>query len=333
MRSRSPAARLVPDLRARRASHSLVAVAVGAFLAISVSGCAASAKVDAGSTAPAGVPGSSLERGEPVDTGEPVEPVEPVEPARGELVRRGEFVADCPFSHRSPDDPLVHPHHDGGQVATAHSHDFFGNTTTDEHSTPASLLASGSTTCDLVEDLSSYWAPTLFRDGEPVPAEQFAAYYDAAPGADRRAVVPLPSGLSMIAGNDPRPGAFAGAAGWVCGKTRDERAEVPSCRFRAPLTLRLTFPDCWDGRHLDSDDHRSHVAYGVAGACPPSHPVAIVRLVLSIQYPIYGDPSNLTLASGPLATAHADFMNAWTEAGMRDFTELCIHRQVTCGTA
>lgn len=248
-------------------------------------------------------------------------------------LRRGEFVAKCPFSHRSPDDPLVHPHHDGGSVAAAHSHDFYGNTTTDEHSTPMSLLAAGTSTCDLAEDLSSYWAPTLSRDGAPVGAQQFAAYYDAAPGADPAQVAPLPAGLSMIAGNDPRPGASPAAAGWVCGGSRDGRPVVPSCGFGAPLTLRLTFPDCWNGRDLDSADHRRHVAYSAAGACPASHPVPIVRLVLRIRYPVYGDPSSLTLSSGPLATAHADFMNAWTEAGMREFTDLCIRRQVTCGTA
>ena len=75
------------------------------------------------------------------------------------------------------------------------------------------------------------------------------------------------------------------------------------------------------------------MAYSTAGACPGTHPVPIVRLVLSIRYPVYGDPSGLQLASGPLTTAHADFINAWTEAGMREFTELCVHRQVTCGTA
>lgn len=317
MPSRSPAAPRVPEPARRR-----TAVVVALVVALTGGACSAAATVTgrgpAGTVAPPTVAAPGEDRG--------------VDPDGGTLVRRGEFVAVCPFSHRSPDDPLVHAHHDGATVATAHSHDFFGNTTTDEHSTTAALLASGATTCDLAEDLSSYWAPTMFRAGVPVAADQFTAYYDAAPGADPASVLPMPAGLSMIAGNDPRPDAVR-AAGWACGKVRDDLVAAPSCRFRAPLTLRLTFPDCWNGRDVDSADHRSHMAYRVDGACPASHPVPIVRLVLSIRYPVYGDPSDLVLASGALATAHADFMNAWTEAGMRDFTDLCIHRQVTCGTA
>jgi hypothetical protein len=27
------------------------------------------------------------------------------------------------------------------------------------------------------------------------------------------------------------------------------------------LQLDVIFPDCWDGRHLDSPDHKSHMAY------------------------------------------------------------------------
>ncbi len=253
--------------------------------------------------------------------------------------RTGQFVAQCPFSHRSPADPLVHPHgqdpgHAGHTAGAPHSHDFFGNTTTDEHSTIASLAASTTTTCDLAEDLSSYWAPTLSRDGVAVEPSAFAAYYDTAPGADPAAVQPMPPGLSMIAGNDDRPEAMPEAVRWDCGKNRARvKAGVPSCGLGAPLTLHIDFPDCWNGRDVDSTDHRSHVAYRVQGACPSTHPVPIVRLVLSVRYPIYGDPSDLTLSSGSLATAHADFMNAWTEQGMREFVDLCIHRRVICGVA
>jgi len=108
---------------------------------------------------------------------------------------------------------------------------------------------------------------------------------------------------------------------------------VPTCALGAPLTMRIDFPDCWNGRDVDSADHRSHVAYSAMGRCPPTHPVPIVRLALSIRYPVYGDPSALSLSSGPLATAHADFMNAWTEQGMHEFVDLCIYRRVICGVA
>jgi len=247
--------------------------------------------------------------------------------------RVGRFVADCPFSHRSPDDPIVHPHESGHGVSGAHSHDFYGNTTTDAHSTTSSLL-DASTTCSSPADLSAYWTPTLLRDDTPVTAEQFAAYYDTAPGIDPATVKALPSGLAMIAGN----GASAGippnrSIGWTCTRGPDSIATAPSCPVTSRLSLHVTFPDCWDGTHLDSTDHRQHVAYSVSGRCPDTHPVAMTRLVLRIRYPVSGDPGRLSLASGPLATAHADFMNAWTETGLAELMDLCIRRDVDCGEA
>lgn len=245
----------------------------------------------------------------------------------------GKFVALCPFSHRSPDDPIVRPGLDGRTAAGAHSHDFYGNTTTDAYSTPASLLATP-TTCNLGEDRSSYWTPTLYRGGEPVTAEQVAAYYDTAPGIDPATVSGLPAGLMVVAGNGPSAGVPpARPVGWTCGRVGDLQASPPSCGFRAPLTLQIAFPDCWDGRNLDSPNHRQHLAYSTDGRCPDAQPVPIIRLLLWIRYPVYGDPGDLAFSSGPVETAHADFMNAWTDQGMADFMSLCIRRRVICGEA
>jgi uncharacterized protein DUF1996 len=41
---------------------------------------------------------------------------------------------------------------------------------------------------------------------------------------------------------------------------------------------------CWDGKNLDSPDHKSHVAYPQAtfetgGTCPTSHPVKIPQIL------------------------------------------------------
>ena len=46
------------------------------------------------------------------------------------VIRVAEFVADCPLSHRLPDDPIVFP----GLPGASHSHDFFGNHATDANS-------------------------------------------------------------------------------------------------------------------------------------------------------------------------------------------------------
>jgi hypothetical protein len=81
----------------------------------------------------------------------------------------------------------------------------------------------------------------------------------------------------------------------------------------------VSFPDCWDGKRLDSANHKSHMAYSSRGACPGSHPVEVPSLSLLISYPVAGGPS-AELSSGRFS-AHADFVNAWdqgTFAGLVD---------------
>jgi hypothetical protein len=78
------------------------------------------------------------------------------------------------------------------------------------------------------------------------------------------------------------------------------------------LELHVNFPDCWDGKHLDSLDHKSHMAYSRDYVCPRSHPVKVPRILLMIRYP-FRSGRGVTLSSGGQLSAHADFFNAWNE--------------------
>ena len=49
----------------------------------------------------------------------------------GDVVRVAEFLADCPFSHRLPDDPIVFP----GLPGASHMHSFFGSRVTNAYTT------------------------------------------------------------------------------------------------------------------------------------------------------------------------------------------------------
>lgn len=93
----------------------------------------------------------------------------------------------------------------------------------------------------------------------------------------------------------------------------------------------MTFPDCWDGENVDSDDHKSHMAHSGPDGCPDDHPVAVPELEFVVEYPFWGDPSGLRLASGETFTAHADFFNAWDEEKLAGEIRLCIHADVVCG--
>ena len=118
---------------------------------------------------------------------------------------------------------------------------------------------------------------------------------------------------------------------WSCGPGGERSSEPPPCADGpAGLRLWVTFPDCWDGTRLDSDDHHAHVAYSHDGQCGDEHPVPVPQLQFAVDYPpTSGGP--FSLASGPIETAHADFWNAWDEDKLADEVDLCLHRDLVCG--
>jgi hypothetical protein len=142
----------------------------------------------------------------------------------------------------------------------------------------------------------------------------------------------FPPGLMMVAGDHTATSAQAlGVAAWHCGASPDLTASPPSCPRTATLGVRIAFPDCWDGEHLDTDDHRAHVARSDDGRCPDSHPTPIPQLVFEVHYPVTGDPGGLELASGGVHGVHADFFNAWDEAGLQREVEVCLNGSKVCG--
>src|SRR6186713_2910022 len=50
----------------------------------------------------------------------------------------------------------------------------------------------------------------------------------------------------------------------------------------------LIFPSCWDGKNLDSPDHKSHMAHGGVGGfshttCPASHPIRMPQVCFLLR--------------------------------------------------
>lgn len=252
-------------------------------------------------------------------------------PARhlGPQGRVGQFVVSCRYSHSAPDDPIVHP----GMSGMSHRHDFYGATTVDASSTAESLLGAP-TTCDKTVDTAAYWHPTLYDHDEVVVPRKIAAYYRAAPGIDPTSVVTMPVGLALVAGDPTASAPQAGeATGWTCGSTSAISDDPPDCPDGAPLHLVLTFQDCWDGVHLESEDHQSHVTYSTDGSCPAGHPVSIPQVTMAVAFPITGGGHDLRLASGNIYSAHGDFFNAWDPAGLQREIDMCIHRDAVCDLA
>ncbi|MGS2642528.1 DUF1996 domain-containing protein [Streptosporangium sp. LJ11] len=248
------------------------------------------------------------------------------------VVRVAEFLADCPFSHRLPDDPIIFP----GLPGASHMHSFFGSTTTNAHTTLASLQSSP-TNCNPRTDLSSYWVPTLYNGDTPVEPTITTFYYLGEGVRDDivARTQPLPLGLRIVAGNAKAttPNDPTSNARWSClhaGHVPPSKDFV-TCPAGTMMESYLDFPQCWNGRDLDSADHKSHMAYPVNQACPASHPVPVPKLRQVLRYPVNGNPANFRLASGRGYTMHGDFFNAWPVAEMERRVRDCIRPVIKCG--
>lgn len=253
----------------------------------------------------------------------------PDEPVAAQQGRTPQFIATCDVSHYSFDDPIVHPGHAGA----SHQHVFFGNRAVRADSTFDGLL-DADTTCDQRRDTASYWTPVLLDErGHRVDPIRSVAYYRPGAGADPASVEPYPPGLMMVAGDaEATSEQPLSIIAWTCGVAAIRSATPPSCPPGTTLRLLVTFPDCWDGerlRPIEVDDVTSHVAYSSAGACPESHPVAIPQLQFAVDHPPVA-PDGLSLSSGPIESAHADFWNAWDQDKLVTEVELCLHREVVC---
>jgi hypothetical protein len=235
-----------------------------------------------------------------------------------------EFITVCRFSHFKPDDPIVLPRFPG----LSHNHSFFGNQSTTAFSTLATLRR-GATTCQRLEDRASYWAPTLLIDGKGVTPDEAEIYYRRSTIARVR---PFPPGLKVVAGNakSTKPQSRH-IVFWNCSSDVDDAtASIPTCPSPT-LHVHVRFPNCWDGKHVDSADHKGHMAYSARGICPRTHPVAVPQLMLIIQYPVTGGGVT-ELASAGQFSGHADFFNAWQQGELRRLVDYCLNALRTCGT-
>jgi hypothetical protein len=273
----------------------------------------------------------------------------PASAASATKLHGNNFYANCRFSHTSNDDPIVYP----GQPGRSHAHTFFGNRTTDAASTPSSLRGER-TTCRPRADKAAYWVPTLYQDGREVRPAKGQFYYNLRSFERMRA---FPAGLKMVAGDaHAHHPQSTRIVYWTCGgsagvrfggrsSTAPETCPVvrtsfksftrkcPTCpvvrrrfpaRIKTFVELHVNFPDCWDGKRLDSPDHHSHMAHSRGYVCPATHPVKVPLIRLLIRYPIT-DGRGLVLASGGQLTGHADFVNAWDQRVLERLVDDCFH--------
>lgn len=245
---------------------------------------------------------------------------------RGPQGEVAQFVVECAPSHAAFDDPIVHP----DTAGMSHLHQFFGNANVGADSDYDELVGAP-TSCDQPLDTASYWAPALLGEtGAAIEPIGLTAYYRPGPGIDPADVVAYPAGLELVAGDamatGPQP---LGIVAWSCGSGPDRSVRPPVCPPTTTLRLLVTFPDCWDGEHVDWIVGAPTAVYSDAG-CPEDYPVEVPQLTVAIDYPAV-DPVGLSLASGSIITGHADFWNVWDQDKLESEVALCLNRDVVCG--
>ncbi|KAF3022901.1 hypothetical protein E8E14_000378 [Neopestalotiopsis sp. 37M] len=264
-------------------------------------------------------------------------------------------------------DPIVN----FGETAT-HVHTLHGSSGISESATTSLLQDGNCTSCAVTQDMSEYWTPPLyfqFANGTFEVVQQdggMLAYY-LLRGDDVQA---FPEGFQMLAGDqnrrnytlgdpseaDPPESEWAAlgqttqsdlaqrALGFNC-LNYEKDAEASLYRHYMPeksyldancpdgLRLELAFPSCWNGKDLDSDDHKSHMAYPDLvqdGTCPDGFETRVVTLFYETIWATYkydGVDGTFVLGNGdPTGYGyHGDFITGWDEDFLQSAVDECTN--------
>ncbi|MCI3241887.1 DUF1996 domain-containing protein [Streptomyces sp. 7R016] len=275
----------------------------------------------------------------------------------------GSFTTNCGVNANknfNSDNVIAAP---GVTNGAHHTHDYVGNQKINAFSSNDNFLQGG-TSCDNKDDLSSYYWPVVrLQDGTqefdqnndgggkegnvgkiltPVQAE--IKYV----GNPTSKVVAMPQFLRIITGDAKTTtnGLANANAHWSCTGFEDKvqlTEQYPLCPQGSKVVRTFAFQSCWDGRNIDSANHRTHDAFvdPKTGACPNGFqaiPQLTERIVYDIPTPTIenGQVKNpYAVDSFPEqlhkpATDHNDFISI-TTGGLADKIADCINSGRDCG--
>jgi len=217
-------------------------------------------------------------------------------------------------------DPIVNP---GQDVKSEHLHSVLGGNAFASNLTYDLTQQSTCTTCVVTKDLSNYWTPTVYfhaRNGSFLKVRQLGGasiYYQQRhdlKDPEYPRIHAFPRDFRMLAGNPMLRNYTDDLAGraisYACISGRPEPAVpgFPNHKCGGQLQIRVDFPMCWDGKNVDSDDHKSHVAYPSGldnGICPESHPKRLIHLFMETSWIVQdfddqwdGDKQPFALSNG-----------------------------------
>ncbi|KAH8203824.1 hypothetical protein TruAng_002001 [Truncatella angustata] len=230
-------------------------------------------------------------------------------------------------------DPIMDP----GVVST-HAHTVMGSNLFNFSMTYVNTQTATCSTCKIKQDQSSYWVPTLYyhaENGFLRTAESACVLtlivrqrQDEKDPEFNQGLIPFPKDFRMIAGNPMNRNLSnsieQSAVSFVClGITEPATPELPRHNCPNGLRTQLIFPSCWNGKDLDTSDHKSHMAYPTgtdSGACPSTHPKRFITIFYEVTWDVddfkdswydnkqpfvfsHGDPDGYGY--------HGDFLNGW----------------------
>ncbi|MGW7378360.1 DUF1996 domain-containing protein [Streptomyces sp. NPDC054794] len=284
-------------------------------------------------------------------------------PPQQQDASRGTFSSSCGVNKGglfNSDNVIVAP---GVTNGAHHFHDYVGNQANNAFASDDDL-ANGDTSCADQGDKSSYYWPVLRlqngtreRDadapgggtegnaGQIVTPKQVTLTFQGSP---RGKVTAMPRLLRIITGDAK---AFVNGPGnanasWSCTGFEDRQLKdkYPLCPSGSDVVRTFRFQSCWDGRNIDSANHRTHVAFADGnGNCPNGFeaiPQLVQRIVYDVDAPSLQDGGRTSalfaVDSFPEqlhkpVTDHGDFINVFDEDLMNKMVD-CINSGRTCGS-
>ncbi|MCT9144846.1 DUF1996 domain-containing protein, partial [Streptomyces violarus] len=275
---------------------------------------------------------------------------------------RGTFATSCGVNENglfNSDNIIAAP---GVTNGAHHFHDYVGNQANNAFASDQDLANAG-TSCDDQGDKSSYYWPVLRvqngtqeqdanspgggiegNAGAIVTPKQVTLDFVGNP---RDKVTAMPRLLRIITGDAKAfvNGTANANASWSCTGFEDRqlRDKYPLCPKGSDVVRSFKFQSCWDGRNIDSANHRTHVAFADAsGACPSGFrpiPQLVQRIVYDVDAPSLKDGGRTTplfaVDSFPEqlhkpVTDHGDFINVFDEDLMGEMVD-CINDGRKCG--
>nr|WP_246567582.1 DUF1996 domain-containing protein [Streptomyces flaveus] len=275
---------------------------------------------------------------------------------------RGTFTTSCGVNANglfNSDNVIVAP---GVTNGAHHFHDYVGNQANDAFASDEDL-ANGDTTCVDQGDKSTYYWPVLRLQngvqeqdanapgggiegnvGEIVTPKKVTLDFVGNPQSK---VTEMPRLLRIITGDAKAfvNGTANANASWSCTGFEDRQLKdkYPLCPQGSDVVRTFKFQSCWDGRNIDSANHRTHVAFADANGNCANGFQAIPQLVQRIVYDVDAPSLNDGGRTVPLfavdsfpeqvhkpVTDHGDFINVFDEDLMGEMVD-CINAGRKCG--